>query len=164
MEMIKQDSKSKNFNVKANMLGLSIDDRIDKLNKIYNGKMTFDKEYDIPAFMQEAECGITIKDFDKSLVCIELPEEENLLMSGLFRSYDFGSLVTIKLPKCVKSIDIDRCRWIHNIKRLFLWDTTEIISRHSEGALQNILGTHSKLEMIIIQSTSGGKSKIYRTK
>lgn len=159
MDIIKKDGKAERFDLMTSMLGLSLEEKVEMLNNMYEGKVKFGVfiEYNTK---DELVHGIKIANIDKNIVCLELPECGDFLDSIISFYVRSGvyKLTTIKLNKCLKTLSINESfHWLGSIKRLFIWDTTEII-----GDIDNLQHTH--LEMIVIQHTDGRKPTLQRFK
>lgn len=148
--VVKGTKSTETFNNKAKLLNLSVDKQVEMLNTMYKGSVTFDRRLNDKVF---------IKEYKPDVISIELPECESLDMDRLLK-FDLlilkNKLTSIKLPRCIKCFDLSSA-WVIKVKRIFMWDTTELIYRDYDS-------NYGNLEMVIIQSTQGGKPKIYKFK
>lgn len=146
--MIKKDKRDENFASKASIIGLSIKEQVDMLNKIYNKSIEF-----------ELGCnGIRISNIDENIFALELPENDNYDIENLI-DISFvmrHNISSVKLPKTVKQVNLNRATWAKYIDRLFVWDDAEIIKSDSIGYIS------SYLKMIVVVYSTGKKTKIYK--
>lgn len=145
--------KSESFGAKANLLQVGLDKQVEMLNAMYKDKVVFKVSYGISGEVQ----GINIHSYAKDVISITLPETTEWDMDNLVEfSLSQHPLSSIKIPKCVEKIDITK-PWARRISRIFLWDTTEV-----DYAGRGFSGGSGDTEMVIIQSTTGGKPKIVK--
>lgn len=127
---------------------------------MYEGNISFN----IKCLSDESMQKIYISHINDNLMCIELPEIDTFDFEDIFLfsihsiTYNLNKskLVTVKLPKVAKSLRLRDAFWVTQIKRLFVWDTTEL----DFTGIENYRG--SMLEMIVVQSSTGGKPKIIK--
>ena len=155
--MIQKDKKAESLGMKASIMGLSMDDTIDILNKMYNGTVLFHRAQ---SFFGDRGQKISILNMKPDIFCLELPELDNIDFEDLFDFSEMSllktKLVSAKLPKAAKEFRVRNASWVHRVQRVFLWDTTELDFTNFEKH------KGSKLEMIVIQSSTGGKPRIIK--
>lgn len=159
--IVKSTKQSDSFGMKADLMGLSLDDKINGLNGMYKGALHFGKSHSV----YSGEIGITVDYINVDVESIQLPECNDYVVDDLISCswYNFSflghprKLKSIQLPKSIKEINLDACHWLQHFERVFMWDTTKIT-----GNFDNF--RPGKLNMIAIKSTTGGKAKIIRFK
>lgn len=145
--------KLKSLIAKSKLLGIEI--KAELLSKLYNNIIEF--KYSEDGLLQ-------VYRVNEDITSIELPDvplspydtfEYDALAfphKTALNSFSSGKIVTtVKLPKSLDYIEM-RSLWISKIKRLWLYDTTEIIG--------DVYST--SLEMIVILSSKGGKPKVIK--
>lgn len=155
VNILKTNSTVNSFEKKARLLGLDIYKQAEMLTKMYEGKLEF---------RVNDENKIEIIVYSEDINVLEIPDIENLDTQyllhkgiGLSRRVLFNSLKTIKLPKSFPELDLSRAQWLYYVDRIFMWDTTPIVGSINDRLSYNM----NKPLMIIVQSSTGGKSKIY---
>lgn len=159
--IVKSTRQSESFGMKADIMGLSLDEKISRLNEMYKDTLHFDKCQDL----YSAETGITVDFINKDVESVQLPECNDYIVDNLIScpwyNFDYSDhkikLKSVHLPKSIKELDLDNCHWIHHFERVFMWDTTKITGDFDRFR-------HGNLSMIAIKSTTGGKAKILRFK
>lgn len=155
-DVVKKGKKEESFGVKAKMLQLSMEEQVEMLNKMYNGRVVFGIYESGTGWSRDEKVkGIQVIDWADNVISIDLPDLDCYNMDNLIGFvHMYKRLSSIKLPKTIVEIDLSK-GWCHNINRIYTWDTTSF-KDNSCGSNNNIL------EMVIIQSTTGGKPKIIR--
>lgn len=159
--IVKSTRQSESFGMKADIMGLSLDDKISRLNEMYKDTLHFDK----CRSLYSEETGITVNFINKDVESVQLPECSDYIVDHLisYSWYNFYysdhkiKLKSIQLPKSIKELNLDNCHWIHHFERVFMWDTTKLTGDFDRFRPGN-------LSMIAIKSTTGGKAKILRFK
>lgn len=160
--VLNRTKQTESFGDKARLLQLDLHTQIDMLNKLYKGNVIFG--YAESSFSSAK--GIVIKDIGEDVISIELPEVDgynmdNLLSLELIFGIHKRNLVSIKMPKCLKELEISPLyNWMRYINRIFVWDTTKVTFNIDRG-LSSDMG---KLEMVAMLSSSGGKNKVIKLK
>ena len=113
---IRLNGARETFEVKKKLLGLDTKKQVELLNKLYDGLLTFKILFDNTVSLDIIEENVRI---------LEIPECDNL-DANMIHTYNCKELITLKLPKTVKSININKFRGQHNLKNIWIWDTTEI--------------------------------------
>lgn len=172
VNILKDDGKAAKKIIVAKALGnKTLEDKVNVLNNHYNGQIVFKVER---SYSGDPTGKIAISEIDSTLDVLELPYIEELSLkeiplhniakidefekNPLMPLYRRNNLKVVKLPKEQKEFIVGTFEslWLCNIHRLFLWDTTYL-------DLSNLkLPCEHKLQMIIVQSTTGGRAKIYR--
>ena len=111
---VKLDGVLKTFEVKKKLLGLSVEKQVEFLNKLYDGILDF-------TLYNSGSVGIDL--VDKSIRILELPDCDNI-DADCVNVYNCKELITLKFPKSLSKIDINRFRG--RLKNIWIWDTTEI--------------------------------------
>lgn len=149
LNKVEKTKKHETFNKKAKMLNIGLDEQINMLNGMYADKgIRFRKDNENKVFAEIC----------KPIDVLELPEfdyySECYPVRNDWHTSQFSSrLCTLKLPKSIKELDFKRLR-LPGISSLWVWDTTDI---------KNMDELRSQsLKMIVIRSTTGGKSKIFK--
>ena len=150
-KVLKCDKRIDAFKAKAKMLGIDSIEQCNLLTAMFGNRIEFCYKQDMP-WEQD---GIQLSIKDKSLISVEVPDIDGYKANNFIDIPYKASLVSVKLPKSIESIDLSKAYWINQIDRLFMYDTTRIISldRHSGY-------DRHKLTLIVL-STTGGKNKIY---
>lgn len=147
-------NKLKSLVSKSKLLGVELNTEL--LSKLYNNIIEFN--YSENGLIQVCKV-------NEDLTSVELPDVPldpyNIFAYNslgfpsererLYISSNKKTITTVKLPKSLEYINMDSL-WLGKIKRLWLYDTTEII-----GNIHKL-----NLEMIVILSSSGGKPKVIR--
>lgn len=147
-----------NFGVKADMLGLSLEEQVEQLNRIYAGKILFGIGEDTRSVIEEnRKQGIVIKEILCDCHQLVLPSTSKYCMSSLMDVFSTRKLQSLVIPSSVKEIVFKDCHWIGRLNRLFVYDTTELdFNNFSKTTLDN-------LNMIIIRPLKRlQKPKVYK--
>lgn len=158
--VLNKTKQTESFGKKAQLLQLDVHKQVEMLNELYKGKVVF--EYT----ESEDSKGITIKDIEKNVISIELPEIDGYNIKDLINfdlifshAHKRTDLVSIKMPKCLKKLEISSSYyWMKYMHRIFVWDTTEVTFDVDRCITSNM----GSLEMVAILSSSGGKNKIIK--
>lgn len=168
LNKVEKNKKHETFNKKAKMLNIGLDEQINMLNSMYADKgIRFKKDNENKVFVEICKSidVLELPEFDYYSECY--PVKNKLLDDSYFiniskhaKDFDgnhyslFSSrLLTLKLPKSIKEVDFKRLR-LPGVSSLWIWDTTDI---------KNMDELRSQsLKMIVIRSTTGGKSKIFK--
>lgn len=149
---LKNTKQLNGFNKKVALLDIEPKKQVEMLNQMYKGKVKF----------SYGEESLMVSYLDPEITSLDLPETELFRDTSTILTYSAyiannDNLVSIKFPKCMEKIDFGRLSWLSQLQRIFVWDTTE---------LENLdaLARNSKLEMLIIRKTDGGKAKVIRFK
>ena len=159
--IVKSTKQSESFGMKADIMGLSIDDKIDRLNKMYEGTLHFIKGED----SYSGEPGVKVDFINVDAESVQLPDLSDYIVEDLITCmwYNFSitgstrKLKSIQLPKSIKELNVNQCHWLQYFERVFMWDTTKLTGNLDKFRPGN-------LNMIAIKSTTGGKAKIFRFK
>lgn len=150
---VRKTRTSESFNVKSSLLGLDMETQVDNLNKLYDGKLKFK----IGENLYSRNKVIELCYVNENIRILELPEVDNLEIGYVNRYYNFkhsGNTVgTLKIPKTMKELRWSDISQFHNLTSLWVWDTTELIGEKS---------TWNNVKMLMVQSTKGGKTQVYR--
>ena len=172
VNILKDDGKAAKKIIVAKALGnKTLEDKVNVLNNHYNGQIVFKVEC---SYSGDPTGKIAISEVDSTLDVLELPYIEELSLKEIplyniakideferdpsMPLYRRNNLKVVKLPKEQKEFIVGayESSWLRNINRLFLWDTTHL------DLSQLRLYNDYELQMIIVQSTTGGQAKIYR--
>lgn len=149
VNMLACDKKGRVFDVKAQMLGIDIDRKIELLNEMYKNKIVFKKSIHSGL--------IQIDSIDSTIDILELPEVSDLDYNDLFEYNCFrGNLSVLKFPKCMSVISARDAYYLKRFERIFAWDDKIIDLNYI------IAGYGNNVKMIIIQYSDNKKAKIYR--
>ena len=149
---VRKTKSSEHFYAKCALMNVDINTQIEILNKMYDGKLHFivGKE---PFSAKETAMLDWVHD---DIRILELPEVDNFeigFVNSHNGSYKPNNVGTLKLPKTMKSVRWNDLSQFHNLTSLWIWDTTELIGEKSY---------FSSIKMLIVQSSTGGKTKVYR--
>lgn len=150
-----------NFNAKTKLLGINIDKQVELLNELYKDQLEFcitkRRELINGDIKAKYNIEVSISDKQEEVGSIILPECELLNINSLFSIHNLlnHKVQSVIIPKCIKYIELSDIFWVKYIRRLFVWDTTELGFNDFNNS------GYTKLEMIIVKS-SKNKQKIYR--
>lgn len=167
INILKDDGKVTKKIIVAKALGnKAIEDKVNVLNNHYKGQIVFKVEQD---YNDNSSKNIVIDSIDNTLDVLEIPYVEELSLRSIPLFYRDklddvelmlrrNNLKVVKLPRELKEfiVGYNESRWLKQVNRLFLWDTTYLDISNLD------LSFNSELEMIIIQSTKGGRAKVFR--
>ena len=147
-----------NFADKAVMLGIGIERQCEALNKMYEGKVKFCIETYIDhsvSIYDDMSCKdtICISWSSEETSGLDLPECEFIHTEKLFSESYTGSLSLIRLPKCIKQVDMKYMDpQIVYLNTLVLKECTSLISTDERKRVPG---------MIVIEKSSGN-NKVYK--
>lgn len=149
VNMLACDKKGKIFDVKAQMLGIDTDRKIELLNEMYKNKIVFKKSIHSGL--------IQIDSIDSTIDILELPEVSDLDYNDLFEYNCFrGNLSVLKFPKCMPVISVRDAYYLKRFERVFAWDNKLVDLDYIS------YGYGNNLDMLIIQYSDNKKAKICR--
>lgn len=134
-----------------------MEEQVDMLNAMYKGRVTFGIYESGTGWAREGKIkGIQVVDYAKDVISIDLPDLDCYNVDNLIGFVSIKRhLSSIKLPRTITEIDLGK-GWCNSVNRIFTWDTTSI-KNDTRG-----FGGRGLLEMVVIQSTTGGKPKLIR--
>lgn len=145
---VRKTKVAENFNNKCKLMDIDIDTQVEKLNKIYAGKLHFKKDRNLDGLEV-----IIIDWINPEIRILELPEVENIEIGYVMGWMKDNNITTIKLPKTMKSINWSDLSQFHKLNSLWIWDVTEI---NGEKSWIN------SVKMLVVQKINGGKPIVYK--
>lgn len=137
---VRSTRSSEAFANKALLLDLDKQSQVELLNKMYQGKLKFsvinDSVYnnEVKGFVTKERIQLSFVNSDIRI--LELPDVSELEI-GYIR-YDGEKLVnnnviTLKLPKSMKSFKLDTLNMFENLVNLWVWEDTELLDFNWAG-------------------------------
>lgn len=149
-KILEKEKSTETFSKKVKLFGMNVKEQVEALNKMYEGKLEFGlDEFD----------KIVIRKVHNNYNVLDIPEIENLSHRELIPFTLAGNIITVKLPKTLRELDARSSGWISNPERIFMWDTTVV---DWEQFSERVHGSYSNLKLVVIQSSTGGKTKLLK--
>ncbi len=137
--------EGKMFSKTAASLGWDVDRQIKELNNIYSGKVEFSR-YNYSEYLERhSRPAICINWSADDIVDLELPECKFIRMIALFDPNYVGNIKTIRLPYCLKSVNVDEM-------------CSGLSMRMLQGLSEHFVSKDIKLHKVVIRSGTKLKS------
>ena len=149
---VRKTKVSEGFNVKSKILGVSINEQVENLNKIYESTLRFEVGHDLYSEEQTVKlCWV-----NPNIRILELPEVDNLEI-GYIDDYNFNkhshdnNVVTLKIPKAMEKLSWSDLSQFDRLNSVWIWDDTHILGERRH---------YSNVKMLITQHKDGRKPSV----